>query len=148
MFPSPNWTLGIEIFRFRHFALVNIHPFSQGFGDLALINDSPRLATIITSDPCELAVVEKVCEKARSTCLLLIEGNVHIVYFSSCKADYNRIIKFIHEKEAKEKMLFLRKISIFQDWSVASLRSVGQKMEWKKFLPGQVIIAEGMACFC
>ncbi|KAJ3027196.1 Cyclic nucleotide-binding domain-containing protein 2, partial [Rhizophlyctis rosea] len=89
----------------------------QGFGDLALINDSPRLATIITSDPCELAVVEK--------------------------ADYNRIIKFIHEKEAKEKMLFLRKISIFQDWSIASLRSVGQKMEWKKFLPGQVIIAEG-----
>ncbi|KAJ3031266.1 Cyclic nucleotide-binding domain-containing protein 2 [Rhizophlyctis rosea] len=89
----------------------------QGFGDLALINDSPRLATIITADPCELAVVEK--------------------------ADYNRIIKFIHEKEAKEKMLFLRKIPIFQDWTVASLRSVGQKMEWKKFLPGQVIIAEG-----
>ncbi|KAJ3280216.1 hypothetical protein HK104_000825 [Borealophlyctis nickersoniae] len=89
----------------------------QGFGDLALINDSPRLATIVTSEPCELVFVEK--------------------------ADYNRIIKFIHEKEEKEKVFFLRKLPMFQDWRPASLHSVAQQMTWRKFFPGTVIIAEG-----
>eukprot|EP00842_Homolaphlyctis_polyrhiza_P005727 jgi/Hompol1/6155/HPOL_002610-RA len=85
----------------------------SGFGDLALVNDKPRAATILTLMPCEFVIVEK--------------------------ADYNRIIKFIHEKEMKEKIYFLRKIPMFSEWSNTQLRQIGQLITWKKFIPGATI---------
>ncbi|KND02243.1 uncharacterized protein SPPG_02724 [Spizellomyces punctatus DAOM BR117] len=88
----------------------------EGFGDVALTNDRPRGATIITAEPCELIYIEKEDYKAFS---------------------------FIHEKEIKEKMMFLRKVSLFRDWAAPSLRSVAQIMNWRKHLPGSVILQEG-----
>jgi hypothetical protein len=48
----------------------------QGFGDLALVNDKPRAATIITREPCVFAKVEK--------------------------SDYNRILKSAHQRDVRD----------------------------------------------
>nr|KAJ3422491.1 Cation transport regulator-like protein 2 [Polyrhizophydium stewartii] len=89
----------------------------SGFGDLALVNDKPRAATILTAAYCELVSVEK--------------------------ADYNRIIKFIHEKEMKEKTYFLRKIPMFSEWPTTQLRQIAQIIIWRKFAPGAALQTQG-----
>ncbi|KAJ8323712.1 Rap guanine nucleotide exchange factor-like 1 [Batrachochytrium dendrobatidis] len=89
----------------------------SGFGDLALVNDKPRAATILTLSYSELVSVEKT--------------------------DYNRIIKFIHEKEMKEKIYFLRKVPAFSEWTTSQLRQIGQLIIWRKYAPGTVIHAQG-----
>ncbi|KAI9092122.1 cyclic nucleotide-binding-like protein [Phlyctochytrium arcticum] len=88
----------------------------EGFGDLALTNDKPRTASIITAEPCEVVYIEK--------------------------EDY-KVVYFIHEKEMKEKMMFLRKVPLFHDWAAPSLRSIAQYINWRKHLPGTVIVEEG-----
>jgi CRP-like cAMP-binding protein len=55
-----------------------------GFGDLALVNDKPRTASIVTATKCQLVLVEKI--------------------------DYNRILKVLHVTEQMEKMMFLKKL--------------------------------------
>ena len=89
----------------------------QGFGDLALINDKARGATILTTTNCDLVSVEK--------------------------SDYLRIIKFIHEKEMKEKVYFLRKVPLLNLWNSAQLTQLAQLMTWKTYEPGTVIQKEG-----
>ncbi|KAI8999334.1 cyclic nucleotide-binding-like protein [Gaertneriomyces semiglobifer] len=89
----------------------------EGFGDLALVEDKPRAATILTTELCELVYVEK--------------------------ADYDRIIKFIHEREIQERCLFLRAVPIFQDWAQASLRAVAQVINWRTYTAGATILAQG-----
>lgn len=69
-----------------------------GFGELALINDKPRTATVVTEMKTELIRVEK--------------------------ADYNRIMKFSHEKDVKEKVMFLQRTMPFHDWTIASLKTI------------------------
>jgi CRP-like cAMP-binding protein len=56
-----------------------------GFGDLALVNDKPRTASIVTATECKLVMVEK--------------------------ADYNRILKVFMATEQMEKIMFLKKIN-------------------------------------
>lgn len=91
----------------------------DGFGDLALVNDEPRAATIITTEFCQLVYIDR--------------------------SDFNRIVKFTYEKEIKEKILFLKKIAILEDLSYPALKSVAQVIEWKKFPAGGLIQREGRA---
>lgn len=88
-----------------------------GFGDLALVKDAARAATIVAVERCELLQVEK--------------------------SDYNRVLKFIiysHLKAVEEKAYFLKQVPIFSSWRAASLKSVSDKVTWAKFSAGSVII--------
>ncbi|KAI8845400.1 cyclic nucleotide-binding-like protein [Chytridium lagenaria] len=89
----------------------------EGFGDLALVADAPRSATIITDERTELIKVEK--------------------------EDYNRIIKSIHEKQNLEMYSFLRRMPVFSSWTRGSLLSVSMNMQVRKYLYGEVIYREG-----
>ncbi|KAH9247401.1 hypothetical protein BASA81_014995 [Batrachochytrium salamandrivorans] len=89
----------------------------NGFGDLALVNDKPRNATIITTSYCEFAIAEKV--------------------------DYNQIIRFIHERGVKEKIIFLQKIPMFSEWSAVKLRQIAQLIIWRTYAAGEVIQTQG-----
>jgi CRP-like cAMP-binding protein len=89
----------------------------DGFGELALVNDRPRAATIVTTAPCVLVHVEK--------------------------GDYNRIVRYVVGKEIKEKCLFLRKIPIFNSWSMGSLKTIAGILTWKTLSKGEVLFDEG-----
>ncbi|TPX66611.1 hypothetical protein SpCBS45565_g04383 [Spizellomyces sp. 'palustris'] len=58
----------------------------EGFGEVALATDARRAATIMTVEKCFILRVEK--------------------------GDYNRMVRFMHEKDRKEKLFFLRKVPI------------------------------------
>jgi cAMP-dependent protein kinase regulator len=60
-----------------------------GFGELAMINDAVRAASVITTAPTKLLKMEK--------------------------RDYVRILKSIHDQEIRSKVLFLKKLSIISD---------------------------------
>jgi len=54
--------------RLEWFKVVRILKFGQSFGELALINDAPRSATITAVDDCEFAIIyrndfEKIIKK-------------------------------------------------------------------------------------
>ena len=61
-----------------------------GFGDLALVNDKPRTASIVTATRCTLVLVEKT--------------------------DYNRILKVFMATEQMEKLMFLKKLPGYKSW--------------------------------
>ncbi|KAJ3107471.1 hypothetical protein HDU97_004067 [Phlyctochytrium planicorne] len=92
-------------------------PKGNGFGDLALVTDAPRSATIITDERSELIKVEK--------------------------DDYCRIVKYIHEKENIELYSFIRRMPVFSTWSRSSLMSIVGNMKIKKFQHGEVIYKQG-----
>ena len=97
------------------FLMHNLNRF--GFGDLALVNEEPRAATILTKVLCQLVYIEK--------------------------ADFNRTVKFSQEKEIKEKILFLRKVEMLSEFTPPALKSLAQVVEWKRFQPGAIIQQQG-----
>ncbi|KAJ3414549.1 hypothetical protein HDV05_006463 [Chytridiales sp. JEL 0842] len=90
----------------------------EGFGDLALVNDAPRTASIQAAERTELLRVEK--------------------------DDFNRIMKFIKAKEVSETYNFLKKIPVFKDWPKLALSTVGANMRTKIYGPGQIIYSQDM----
>ncbi|KAI9098782.1 hypothetical protein DFS34DRAFT_89345 [Phlyctochytrium arcticum] len=83
----------------------------EGFGELALVSDSKRAATIMTVEPCYILRIEK--------------------------GDYNRIIRSMHEREHYLKILFLRKCPILQEFS--DLKIIANVTTMKKFPKGSLI---------
>ncbi|KAJ3164075.1 hypothetical protein HK101_000534 [Irineochytrium annulatum] len=90
----------------------------DGFGDLALVHNIPRTATITTDERTELMKIEK--------------------------DDYNRILRFIREKEMNELYHFIRKMPVFANWTRASLMTIVANMRTKKLEPGQIIYKQGI----
>ncbi|KAJ3213313.1 Cyclic nucleotide-binding domain-containing protein 2 [Clydaea vesicula] len=89
----------------------------DGFGELSLINEAPRAATITSDFRTELIRVEK--------------------------HDYIRIMKFNHEKELKEKIYFLLRVPIFGEWTEASVKAIAQFATWRRYKIGEFILKEG-----
>lgn len=90
----------------------------QGFGDLALVNDMPRAATINTLEKTMLARVEKV--------------------------DFDRVLRFTHFIEGKEKMYLLRKVPTFARWPEEKFKSASGVLQWKQVPAGTVLMEEGV----
>ena len=89
----------------------------DGFGDLALVNDAPRGASIVTLKPTEIFAIQKT--------------------------DYNRIVKACHDKEIKENVLLLRKVTLFESWTPLGLRAIAGRLLHKSVKAGTVIATEG-----
>ena len=65
-----------------------------------------------------------------------------MINWNSLQDDYNRILKFRHEKEVSEAYNFLKKLPIFQNWTKSAISTLGMKMKTKKYEPGQIISEE------
>jgi signal-transduction protein with cAMP-binding, CBS, and nucleotidyltransferase domain len=59
------------------------------------------------------------------------------------KGDYNRILKFIHEKQIKEIVFFLSKLDLFNGWTSAALKSLADVIDWETVNKGSIICQEG-----
>jgi CRP-like cAMP-binding protein len=88
-----------------------------GFGELALINDAPRTASVVTEIRTELIRVDKW--------------------------DYDRIMKCSHENDVKEKILFLKRTEPFRGWDEGSIKKIAQEAKWRRFKIGETIYTIG-----
>ncbi|KAJ3369415.1 cAMP-dependent protein kinase type I regulatory subunit [Allomyces arbusculus] len=93
-----------------------------GFGELALMSDKPRGATIKTLTKTILARVEK--------------------------DTYARIMRLQHTQDLTLKTKFLQKIVPFDTWPEPSARAVAEVIEWTNYRPGEVIVREGHPTTC
>ncbi|KAI9182847.1 hypothetical protein H9P43_003757 [Blastocladiella emersonii ATCC 22665] len=89
----------------------------SGFGELALISDKPRSATVVTIAKTFLAHIEKDV--------------------------YTRIMKLQYSQELQEKAKFLHGVAPFDSWSENAVRAVSETITWKSYQEGDLIISEG-----
>ncbi|EAS00959.2 cyclic nucleotide-binding domain protein (macronuclear) [Tetrahymena thermophila SB210] len=92
----------------------------NAFGELALLNNKPRLATIVCHENCQFAILEK--------------------------EDFTKILKDIEEKLLDQEISLLANLHIFQGWNKNLLKQLYLNSQKVKFNRGQVIFKEGDAC--
>ncbi|KAI8611031.1 hypothetical protein BC830DRAFT_694560 [Chytriomyces sp. MP71] len=91
--------------------------YGQGFGDIALINRCHRTATVKSNQTTDVLIVEKF--------------------------EFDRMLKGIYINEVNTIELFLRKVPIFNEREVQSLRAIAQQMARRSYQPKQAIYVEG-----
>lgn len=87
------------------------------FGELALVDQKPRAASIIAKSECHVAVLDK--------------------------SNYNRILSSVMKKKRAELVEFLQKQALFQKWTKGSLLKLSYCFEEKTFNKGKVLFVEG-----
>ncbi|KAJ3028001.1 UNVERIFIED_CONTAM: hypothetical protein HDU68_002683 [Siphonaria sp. JEL0065] len=92
----------------------------QGFGDIGLMNDTIRSASIVTAERCEIIEVRK--------------------------EDYNRVIKASHRRSQDEVANFLKSMYVFSAWKREALQTIASVMWFQIFEEGSMIIKEGDPC--
>ncbi|KAL4488424.1 hypothetical protein ABPG72_019274 [Tetrahymena utriculariae] len=92
----------------------------NAFGELALLNNKPRLATIVCHENCQFAILEK--------------------------EDFSKILKDIEEKLLDKEISLLANLHIFQGWNKNLLKQLYLNSQKVKFNRGQIIFKEGDAC--
>ena len=70
---------------------VNVLSIGSSFGELALLSNKPRAATIICREECDFAVLEK--------------------------EDFRKILKYSEEKKLLEEMNFFASLTMFRNWN-------------------------------
>ena len=80
----------------------------KGFGELALIKNKPRAATIKCLEECHVAVMSK--------------------------ADYEKVLKKIEQKNLAKMVEFLHSLPFFRVWTRTSLSKLQYIFEQKQFL--------------
>lgn len=92
----------------------------QSFGELSILSNKPRAATIISKTKSVLGVLSK--------------------------ENYKKQVGNFNEKSLNEKIDFLQSLAIFQSWSRSSLTKVNFYFRLKKFIWNQVLFKEGSPC--
>ena len=87
------------------------------FGERALVTDEPRSATVMTTSPTDLLVVDRVV--------------------------FNRTLKSAHEKELQEKTEFINRCPFFSSWSPRLKRLVSLSLERGRFSYDSVLYKQG-----
>jgi CRP-like cAMP-binding protein len=89
----------------------------DSFGELALVNNAVRGATIVCCEDCSFLRIEK--------------------------SDYERILLAVQQVELEERAEFLSTITLFHTWTRASLKGLAQVMATKSVDRNTVIIRQG-----
>lgn len=92
----------------------------KAFGELALINNKPRQATIRCVTDCHFAVISK---------------NV-----------YERILKKIEVKNQNKLVDFFQHLPFFDGWSRTALAKLKYVFGHRELLAGQAVVREGAHC--
>lgn len=61
------------------------------------------------------------------------------------EAEYNRVLKFIHESSVKDAMMYFSRMPYFSGWTESSLRPFVAVTTLKIFEPGATILTQGQA---
>jgi len=89
----------------------------DSFGELSLIYGAVRSATIVTSEPTELIVLDKIT--------------------------YDQIVKGVHVDQIHNTIEFLKHFPVFQDMSPDLMTKLATKAIYKKYPTNTVIIRQG-----
>lgn len=87
------------------------------FGEMALINNSPRNATVRTKVPSLLIVVTQ--------------------------HDYHRLLSGGHMRDLKEKIVFLQSLPMFSEWSADDLEQIAKYFEVQTRHPDEILVSNG-----
>ena len=90
----------------------------DSFGELALLGNGIRAATIMSAMPTQLLRVEKVA--------------------------YDLCLHRLHEAELKEKTHFLKRIFLFHEWTEEDLIRLAKVVTRKKYAKNTCILTQGM----
>ncbi|KAL7752557.1 hypothetical protein RI367_002091 [Sorochytrium milnesiophthora] len=99
--------------------LVRLLTVGSGFGDLALLSEKPRAATVLARTPAILLRVEKEV--------------------------YQKVMRFTHFQDQQEKMAFVQKMPGFESLSKDAIRALSDVIQWKTYREGDTIVEEGVA---
>ena len=86
------------------------------FGELALLHDDRRRATIVCKEYSEFLKVDK--------------------------PDFDEVLKKNHEKEWKERMNYFKEHSLFKGWTPAGLHYAVEISQMREYLPNSVILKD------
>lgn len=116
--------------------LINVRdlPTGSAFGELALLSNKPRAATIQCNEDCQFAVLDKLHFDE-----ILSMKNFPLKNFFLYKI-------FTEEKAAKKLQLeieFLSALPVFKTWTYNSLKLLFINMPLAKYKRGQVMYNEG-----
>jgi len=92
----------------------------QSFGELALLNQKPRSATMLCTTDCDFAVIDK--------------------------QSYDKVIRQIQKKIQNERVQFLRSIPFFAKWTKTSLTKFSLMLKPRKLKRNQIVFREGDEC--
>lgn len=99
--------------------LVTLHK-GQSFGELALMNNKPRAATIRWAEPTKFAVLNKL--------------------------DYQKVFAKIDKKKLNDKIAFLKWVPYLSKWTNMALGKFGYHNEVKEYIRNQPVFKEGQKC--
>ena len=105
------------LYRVKYLKKVVELPKGAGFGELALINNKKRAATIVTVTPC------------------------HVAYLN--KFDFRRILGGIMQKEQLENLRIVRQFPIIETQTGAALLKLQFCVKARNFIRGEVAYKEG-----
>ena len=89
----------------------------KSFGELALIKNKPRAATIKCVEDCHFAVMSK--------------------------SDYEKVLQKIEQKNMNKIIEFLHQLPFFKVWTRTSLSKLQYSFEQRAFIRNQIIYKEG-----
>jgi len=89
----------------------------DSFGELALLGNGIRNATVVTAIPTILLKVEKDA--------------------------YEQSLQKLHEADLQQRMIFLQRVFIFSDWTEQDLRKIAYVMTPRKFEKNTTVIKQG-----
>ena len=98
---------------------IHIKELQKGssFGELALINDEPRAATVVCKTNCHFAYLEK--------------------------SDYQTLLRQIYEKSIETEISYFHALPYFRSWTRKSLHKLLVLFDHKQLVRGQTLCRDG-----
>ena len=96
---------------------VAILPSGSSFGELALLQNKPRAASVLCLSPCLFAILDK--------------------------SDFNKVLREEEERKMKAKVGFLQSLAVFGKWSSGQLRKLCFYVRETTYRPYQNMYQEG-----
>lgn len=94
----------------------------SSFGELALMGDGKRAASVVAAEPITLLCIDR--------------------------EPYQKLMRALHESDLDERSEFLRSIFLFSEWKPEPLRKLASVMTQRVFPPGSFVIHQGGVRMC
>lgn len=103
--------------QFEWFVDIKTMGEGEAFGELALVKNDPRAATIKCDSDCYFGVIHK--------------------------QDYDRFLKRVHNKSVQKDIDFLSSLPFFSHWTVTQMRKIVLSFNMETYQRNQVVYRQG-----